>query len=83
MRDRHEGRQTHYSAQLSALAPLINWTSEMAMAAAVRRSRRANLLERMDRWCEIGHRNAHCRSGLNATYLIRRKSSGARSRNPT
>ena len=30
VRDRHEGRQTHYSAQLSALAPLIDWTSQMA-----------------------------------------------------
>ncbi len=30
VRDRHEGRQTHYSAQLGALAPLIDWTSEMA-----------------------------------------------------
>src|ERR1700735_5086668 len=29
VRDRHEGRQTHYSAQLSALAPLIDWTSLM------------------------------------------------------
>ena len=28
--DRHEGRQTHYSAQLRALAPLIDWTSQMA-----------------------------------------------------
>ena len=27
VRDRHEGRQTLYSAQLSALAPLIDWTS--------------------------------------------------------
>src|SRR5881392_2759111 len=30
VRDRHEGRQTHYSAQLGALCPLINWTSQMA-----------------------------------------------------
>ena len=29
VRDRHEGRQTHYSAQLGALAPLIDWTSRM------------------------------------------------------
>jgi DNA-binding transcriptional ArsR family regulator len=28
VRDRHEGRQTHYSAQLGALAPLIDWTRE-------------------------------------------------------
>ena len=30
VRNRHEGRQTHYSAQLGALAPLIDWTSHMA-----------------------------------------------------
>src|SRR4029077_1136682 len=30
VRDRHEGRQTHYSAQLGALAPLMDWTSQMA-----------------------------------------------------
>ena len=29
VRDRHQGRQTHYTAQLSALAPLIDWTSRM------------------------------------------------------
>src|ERR1700729_2582109 len=29
VRDRHEGRQTHYSAQLRALAPLLDWTSQM------------------------------------------------------
>ncbi|HEY1962434.1 MAG TPA: metalloregulator ArsR/SmtB family transcription factor, partial [Rhizomicrobium sp.] len=29
VRDRHEGRQTHYRAQLGALAPLIDWTSKM------------------------------------------------------
>jgi DNA-binding transcriptional ArsR family regulator len=29
-RDRREGRQTHYSAQLGALVPLIDWTSQMA-----------------------------------------------------
>ena len=29
VRDRHAGRQTHYSAQLGALAPLIDWTTQM------------------------------------------------------
>src|SRR5580658_8082214 len=29
VRDRPEGRQTHYSAQLDALTPLVDWTSEM------------------------------------------------------
>ena len=28
-RDRHEGRQIHYSAEVNALAPLIDWTSRM------------------------------------------------------
>ena len=43
VRDRHEGRQTHYSAQLGALAPLIDWTSQMAgvLAKPVRRPRRS------------------------------------------
>ena len=30
VRDRQEGRRTHYSAQRNALAPLIDWTSRMA-----------------------------------------------------
>jgi DNA-binding transcriptional ArsR family regulator len=30
VRDRHQGRQTHYSAQRGALAPLVEWTSRMA-----------------------------------------------------
>src|ERR1700742_3722778 len=30
VRDRHEGRQTHYSAQPGALAPLIDWTGKVA-----------------------------------------------------
>src|SRR5437868_14112808 len=29
VRDRHEGRQTHYSAQFGALAPLTDWTNRM------------------------------------------------------
>ncbi len=29
VRDRPEGRQTHYSAQLEALAPLADWTGRM------------------------------------------------------
>src|ERR1700733_2868846 len=29
VRDRHEGRQTHYAPQLGALAPLIVWTGRM------------------------------------------------------
>src|SRR6201999_1602179 len=30
VRDRHEGRQTHYGAHLGALPPLVDWTSQMA-----------------------------------------------------
>ncbi len=30
VRDRHEGRQTHYSPRLEALAPLMDWTRDMA-----------------------------------------------------
>jgi DNA-binding transcriptional ArsR family regulator len=29
VRDRDEGRETHYSAQVGALAPLADWTSQM------------------------------------------------------
>ena len=42
VRDRHEGRQTHYSAEISALSPLIDWTSadERLLGGPVRRPRR-------------------------------------------
>ena len=46
--DRHEGRQTHYSAQLGALAPLIDWTSQMAGFWESRFDALENLLKRMD-----------------------------------
>src|SRR5579872_7609460 len=48
VRDRHEGRQTHYSAQLGALAPLIDWTSQMAGFWQNRFNRLEDLLKRMD-----------------------------------
>src|SRR5665213_2011084 len=48
VRDRHQGRQTHYSAQLGALAPLIDWTSEMAGFWQNRFDRLEDLLKRMD-----------------------------------
>ena len=48
VRDRHEGRQTHYSAQLGTLAPLIDWTSQMAGFWQSRFDRLENLLKRMD-----------------------------------
>ncbi len=48
VRDRHEGRQTHYSAQLGALAPLIDWTSQMAGFWQGRFDHLEDLLKRMD-----------------------------------
>ncbi len=48
VRDRHEGRQTHYSAQLGALAPLVDWTSQMARFWESRFDDLENLLRRMD-----------------------------------
>jgi hypothetical protein len=48
VRDRHEGRQTHYSAQLSALAPLIDWTSQMAGFWERKFDVLEDLLKRMD-----------------------------------
>jgi DNA-binding transcriptional ArsR family regulator len=48
VRDRHEGRQTHYSAQVKALAPLIDWTSRMAGFWQSRFDDLEGLLKRMD-----------------------------------
>ncbi|MEW6435534.1 MAG: metalloregulator ArsR/SmtB family transcription factor [Pseudomonadota bacterium] len=48
VRDRHEGRQTHYSAQLGALAPLVDWTSQMAGFWQSRFDHLEDLLKRMD-----------------------------------
>ena len=48
VRDRHEGRQTHYSAQLRALAPLVDWTKEMAGFWENRFDDLEDLLRRMD-----------------------------------
>src|ERR1700749_3183962 len=48
VRDRHEGRQTHYSAHLGALAPLIDWTSQMTGFWQSRFDHLQNLLKRMD-----------------------------------
>jgi DNA-binding transcriptional ArsR family regulator len=45
---RHEGRQTHYSAQLGALAPLVDWTSEMAGFWEKKFDALEDLLQRMD-----------------------------------
>ncbi|AZQ54366.1 ArsR/SmtB family transcription factor [Burkholderia cenocepacia] len=46
--DRHEGRQTHYSAQPQALAPLIDWTSQMAGFWQRRFDALEDLLKRID-----------------------------------
>lgn len=48
VRDRHEGRQTHYSAQVAALAPLIDWTNEMAGFWENKFDDLEDLLKRMD-----------------------------------
>lgn len=48
VRDRHEGRHTHYSAQLGALAPLIDWTSRMTGFWEAKFDHLEDLLKRMD-----------------------------------
>ena len=48
VRDRHEGRHTHYSAELGALTPLIDWTSEMTGFWQSRFDNIEDLLKRMD-----------------------------------
>lgn len=48
VRDRQQGRQTHYSALPGALAPLVDWTSEMTSFWEGRFDDLENLLTRMD-----------------------------------
>jgi hypothetical protein len=48
VRDRHEGRQTHYTADLRALSPLIDWTNQMAGFWESRFDDLEDLLKRMD-----------------------------------
>lgn len=48
VRDRQDGRQIHYSAQLGALAPLIDWTSRMTGFWQSRFDQLEELLKRMD-----------------------------------
>jgi DNA-binding transcriptional ArsR family regulator len=48
VRDRREGRETHYSAQPQALAPLIDWMSLYAAFWRDRFDRLESLLKRMD-----------------------------------
>jgi DNA-binding transcriptional ArsR family regulator len=48
VRDRHQGRLTHYSAKPGALAPLIDWTSQMAGFWENKFDDLEDLLKRMD-----------------------------------
>src|SRR5262249_13153893 len=48
VRGRHEGRQTHYSADVAALAPLVDWTREMTAFWESRFDALEDLLKRMD-----------------------------------
>lgn len=48
VRGRQAGRQTHYSAQLDALVPLVDWTREMAGFWENRFDALEDLLKRMD-----------------------------------
>ncbi|WP_297104472.1 metalloregulator ArsR/SmtB family transcription factor [uncultured Devosia sp.] len=48
VRDRHAGRQTHYSAQVQGLSPLMDWTREMAGFWEGRLDALENLLTRID-----------------------------------
>lgn len=48
VRDRHAGRQTHYSAQPAALGPLADWTVQMTGFWETRFDHLEDLLKRMD-----------------------------------
>lgn len=48
VRARHEGRQTHYRPEPGALAPLIDWTGQMAAFWQARFDALEDLLRRMD-----------------------------------
>jgi DNA-binding transcriptional ArsR family regulator len=45
---RSQGRQTHYSAQIKALSPLVDWTGEMTAFWENRLDQLEDLLKRMD-----------------------------------
>jgi DNA-binding transcriptional ArsR family regulator len=49
VRDHPTGRQTHYSADRAALAPLVDWTSQMAGFWESRFDDLEDLLKRMDK----------------------------------
>ncbi|HOZ26088.1 MAG TPA: metalloregulator ArsR/SmtB family transcription factor [Hyphomonadaceae bacterium] len=48
VRGRHQGRETHYSAQMKALAPLVDWASQMTVFWESRFDDLEVLLKRMD-----------------------------------
>jgi hypothetical protein len=48
VRDRHEGRQTHYTAEISALSPLVDWANQMKGFWESRFDGLEDLLKRMD-----------------------------------
>jgi DNA-binding transcriptional ArsR family regulator len=48
VRDRRAGRETHYTAQLAALAPLLDWTKQMTGFWYGRFDKLEDLLRRMD-----------------------------------
>jgi DNA-binding transcriptional ArsR family regulator len=48
VRGHHQGRETHYSAQPGALAPLTDWTGRMASFWESRFDHLEDLLKRMD-----------------------------------
>ncbi len=48
VRERRQGRRTHYSAQMSALAPLLDWAKQMNGFWEARFDALGDLLKRMD-----------------------------------
>lgn len=48
VRDRQAGRQTHYSAEIGALAPLVDWTRELTGFWERKFDGLEDLLRRMD-----------------------------------
>jgi DNA-binding transcriptional ArsR family regulator len=48
VQDRHQGRNTHYVPQVGALAPLTDWTGQMAAYWQSRFDDLGDLLNRMD-----------------------------------
>jgi hypothetical protein len=49
VRDRREGRETHYSAQPKGLAPMVDWMRHYRDFWCERFDRLEKLLERMDK----------------------------------